>query len=195
MSDIANPSSKPMQVLSLGLPRTGSASIAKALTMLGYKDVYHGIEAMESPSHWSLPFTREEWDELWGHCEAVTDVGSAFAPQLIEAYPDAKVILTGEEARQKGRETYERHHRVIREMVPRERLLEYRMGEGWGPICDFLDKPVPDEEFPWVNEAAELKRVISDKFKSYTTAAAMVVLHWAGAAAVVGVGLWMMLKR
>ncbi|KAM0549415.1 hypothetical protein ACHAPJ_009401 [Fusarium lateritium] len=271
MSDITNSSSKPkrdMKVLSLGLPRTGSASMAEALTMLGYKGVYHGIQALDAPSDWAMmnraadasypnlptytgrPFTRKEWDELWGHCEAVTDVASVFAPQLIEAYPDAKVILvirdydpwfksidegvlkalwnpiawfsifaiepllgsvagitarkqmlglfqaqTGEEARKKGRETYERHHRVIREMVSKEQLLEYRLGEGWGPICEFLDKSMPDEEFPWVNEAAELKRVISDKIKRNTTAAAMVVLPWAGAAAAVGVTLWAILKK
>jgi hypothetical protein len=102
---------------------------------------------------------------------------------------------TPEEARKNGRETWERHHRVIREMVPEGQLLEYRMGQGWGPICEFLDKPVPEKEFPWVNEAAELKRVIMAKVKRNLSAAVMVVLPWAGAVAVGGVGLWMVARR
>lgn len=41
------------------------------------------------------PYTREDWDKLLGHCHAVTDVPSfCFAPELIEAYPEAKVVLT-----------------------------------------------------------------------------------------------------
>lgn len=40
-------------------------------------------------------FGREEWDALLGHCQAVSDWPAvAFAPELIAAYPDAKVILT-----------------------------------------------------------------------------------------------------
>lgn len=40
-------------------------------------------------------FGREQWDQLLGHCQAVCDWPSvAFAKELIEAYPEAKVILT-----------------------------------------------------------------------------------------------------
>lgn len=39
--------------------------------------------------------TREHWDALLGHCGAATDWPVAFfAPELLAAYPDAKVILT-----------------------------------------------------------------------------------------------------
>lgn len=40
-------------------------------------------------------FGKEEWDQLLGHCQAVCDLpAAAFAPELIAAYPNAKVILT-----------------------------------------------------------------------------------------------------
>ncbi|CCW71966.1 unnamed protein product [Phytomonas sp. Hart1] len=32
--------------------------------------------------------------------------------------------------------------------VPAERLLVYRYGDGWGPLCAFLEKPIPDDPFP-----------------------------------------------
>lgn len=40
---------------------------------------------------------------------------------------------------------------MIRGMVPKERLLEWYIGDGWEPLCKFLGKPIPDEEFPHVN--------------------------------------------
>lgn len=44
--------------------------------------------------HTGKPFGREEFDKLLGHCMAVTDVPCAvFWEELMDAYPDAKVIL------------------------------------------------------------------------------------------------------
>ncbi len=40
--------------------------------------------------------------------------------------------------------------RVMRE-VPAERLLVWRAGDGWEPICRALKLPVPDEPFPRTN--------------------------------------------
>lgn len=41
------------------------------------------------------PYTRKQWDSLLGDCAAVSDLPCvAFAPELIEAYPEAKVVLT-----------------------------------------------------------------------------------------------------
>lgn len=44
------------------------------------------------------PYTRKEWDALLGHVSAVTDIpANDFGPELIEAYPEAKVILVERE--------------------------------------------------------------------------------------------------
>lgn len=95
-----------------------------------------------------------------------------------------------DEARSNARMVYDRHYRQVREIVPPEKLLVYRMGEGWEPICRFLDKPVPDVGFPWVNEVAALKAAISAKIKSYIAGAAMVLMLWVVGAVALGVGLW-----
>jgi hypothetical protein len=40
--------------------------------------------------------SRKQWDELLGHCQAVCDWPAAcFGRELVEAYPNAKVILQG----------------------------------------------------------------------------------------------------
>ena len=248
-----------MKVLAMGLPRTGTASIAEALTQLGYQNVFHGLNSIYTPGDWKIlnraalasfpnlpdytgvPFSREEWDELLGSCEGTTDVTSVLGTTIIKAYPEAKVILVirpfekwwksmedtvlgslfgtladlsvnyvepiigsvagpanrnlmyglfraknVEEIRQNARATYDRHHEEIRALVPKERLLEYRMGDGWEPICEFLDKEVPDIEFPWVNETEELKKRIKEVATKNALDALKKIAPWAVGLASVG---------
>ncbi|TDZ53645.1 putative membrane protein [Colletotrichum trifolii] len=81
-----------------------------ALKQLGFQDTYHMLSAStENPLDcllWSEAlaakydgtgekFGRVKWDALLGHCQAVCDWPAAsFADELVEAYPDAKVVLT-----------------------------------------------------------------------------------------------------
>lgn len=46
------------------------------------------------------------------------------------------------------------HYDMVRGMVPKERLLEWCVDDGWEPLCKFLEKPVPDEPFPIMNTGA-----------------------------------------
>jgi len=47
---------------------------------------------------------------------------------------------------------YERHIQRVTEIVPQERLLHFDVKDGWGPLCEFVQKPTPQEPFPWLNE-------------------------------------------
>ncbi|UXX83481.1 sulfotransferase family protein [Roseovarius pelagicus] len=44
--------------------------------------------------------------------------------------------------------TYERNNARVREEVPADRLLVFDVRQGWAPLCEFLDVPVPQEAFP-----------------------------------------------
>jgi Sulfotransferase domain len=46
---------------------------------------------------------------------------------------------------------FERHNARVRETVPAHRLIEWRAGDGWAPLCAALGVPVPDEPFPHTN--------------------------------------------
>ena len=46
---------------------------------------------------------------------------------------------------------YEAHNAAVRRDAPADRLVEWRPGDGWQPICDALRLPVPDEPFPHSN--------------------------------------------
>ena len=48
---------------------------------------------------------------------------------------------------------YQDHLDFVRKVVPKENLLDnYNVKQGWKPICDFLGKDIPLEDFPKVND-------------------------------------------
>ncbi|KAF9877042.1 hypothetical protein CkaCkLH20_05308 [Colletotrichum karsti] len=150
-------------------------------------------------------FGKDKWDALLGHCQAVCDWPAAsFAEELIDAYPDAKVLLTTRDVdkwynsaidtvnwrandtflwalsfvdwassmyypmlnkywttifkgdfEKNGKEVFLAHNEHIRKLVPADNLLEFRMSDGWEPLCKFLGCPVPNTPFPYVNEVKE----------------------------------------
>ncbi|KAJ7059729.1 hypothetical protein C8F01DRAFT_1370594 [Mycena amicta] len=145
-----------------------------ALETLGYLETNHGFTV------WTNLSEMEMWTE---ERQAVTDFPHLiFAPELIAAYPDAKVVLTTRSpdswwksyqstiasslarpredtrllATRLPRDVQDYGHYPggceealcgdeIRALVPKERLLEYQVGEagGWDRLCAFLGKEVP----------------------------------------------------
>ncbi|PNY27558.1 Uncharacterized protein TCAP_02510, partial [Tolypocladium capitatum] len=211
----------PMKVLILGMGRTGTASMRAAMKQLGYVDTYHMMScSIENPPDALMwmdalcakydgqgpKFTRHDWDQLLGDAQAVCDWPSlAFARELIEAYPEAKVVLTNRDVDSwhasttktvywrvtdtqlrwlsrvdwaagmyypmlnkffdcffegdfpgRGKDVFLRHYDEVRSLVPKERLLEYRVTDGWVPLCEFLGEPVPKGcAFPNVNDSSD----------------------------------------
>jgi Sulfotransferase domain len=52
---------------------------------------------------------------------------------------------------------YDRHNAEVRAAVPPDRLVEWRPGNGWEPLCEALGLPVPDEPFPHENTTADFR--------------------------------------
>ncbi|KAJ6015905.1 hypothetical protein N7540_010496 [Penicillium herquei] len=221
-----------MEVLILGLPRTGTQSLAEALTILGYDKVYHMKDNFIRGDHsfWSRamdakyaglgqPVTREDFDTLFnGEYKAMSDYPAAmFSDELIAAYPSAKVILlirdedgwvksmedtllhmwnAEKEASQpgtervnhsgpvdtrrlvrnemvrkiqtyawdddfeaNGRQLFREHNEHVRQLMEtrKEDFLEYRVAEGWEPLCQLLGKDIPGQPFPRKDDWAEYK--------------------------------------
>ena len=57
-------------------------------------------------------------------------------------------------------EVFEQHNREVKRRVPPERLLVYEIKEGWGPLCEFLGVPEPEEPFPRLHDAAQMQRAM-----------------------------------
>ncbi|GAB7323398.1 hypothetical protein MBLNU13_g05857t1 [Cladosporium sp. NU13] len=53
---------------------------------------------------------------------------------------------------------YDRHYEHVRSLVPKDRLLEYYVKDGWEPLCKFLHVDHPGIEFPRGNTTDTLNR-------------------------------------
>ena len=51
---------------------------------------------------------------------------------------------------------YRAYNEEVISTIPSERLLVFHPKDGWEPLCNFLDVPVPPEPFPRVNSRDEL---------------------------------------
>ena len=215
-----------MRVVGAGFGRTGTTSLKAALEELGFGPSYNLSEVFANPEHvgfWEAAGcpTREglDWEGfLAGYEVAVDWPACSFYEELMEAFPEAPVILTVRdpapwyestrstiyelrrltagplpvraafalaglfapgvagtvrladrlvwedtfdgrfEDRAYAMEVFERHNEAVRRRVPPERLLVFDVREGWAPLCYFLGVEAPDEPFPRLNEAREMRR-------------------------------------
>lgn len=211
-----------MQVIGAGLPRTATTTQMIALEMLGFP-CYH-MRDMMSDLEKSVPQFRKafegdaDWDEIFEGKESEVDWPASYHwRELIEVYPDAKVLLSvrpadawvrsmdntitqvffgdslmrslvqaryaidppfaawidllsemnwGERGAFAGTngepqamaEAMERWNQSVIDGVPAERLLVWDPKDGWEPLCEFLEVPVPDVPLPHVNDTENFQK-------------------------------------
>ncbi|CAH8610004.1 unnamed protein product [Heterobilharzia americana] len=64
---------------------------------------------------------------------------------------------------------FDEHNRRVVETVPEDRLLVYQLGDGWEPLCKFLNIPVPQNiPYPCVNDRVEMMNITELKKKQAT---------------------------
>ncbi|KAJ5610816.1 hypothetical protein N7510_007535 [Penicillium lagena] len=104
--------SRPLRLLCLGLPRSGTESLRNVLQALGYDGVAHGIDWWLNHPNTSMLYCElmqlklqdrvpepevlrtRYFDRILADEEATTDIPAAwFAEELLQAYPDAMVVL------------------------------------------------------------------------------------------------------
>ncbi|KAL4959212.1 sulfotransferase family protein [Aspergillus stella-maris] len=205
-----------MKVLALGLCRTGTDCENPRDCELWYEALrakYDGV---------GKPFGREAFNQLLGNCQAVCDFpAAAFAEELIEAYPEAKVILIDRDVNKwhrmptvnssvkqtfepvlshpllplwqllenvfimhtrwlqptwkkiwkhyfnnnfkaNGCKAFRAHYARVKEIVPPENLLVYKVSEGWEPLCKFLGQPLPRQPYPTGNQVSVFQKRFQD---------------------------------
>jgi hypothetical protein len=213
-----------MKLIGAGLPRTGTLSQKVALEMLGLGPCYHMVNVLadlDQANLWKRALAGESpWDEVFDGFQSTVDApGHYFYKELIEDYPDAKVLLSvrdPERWRQSMEQTVwavrnggstmrlmsdargtidpgwaaflemidgllwegagtlsdcrdpenlpaamERWTEEVTANVPADRLLVWDVTQGWEPLCEFLELPVPDQPFPNLNDSQEfVERVV-----------------------------------
>jgi hypothetical protein len=100
MTTSATGKEKGLKIIGAGFGRTGTLSIKVALEELGFGPCYHMIEVFQHLDHlpqWEAAARGEaiDWRKLLEGYQATVDwPGCSFYKQLMEVYPDAKVLLT-----------------------------------------------------------------------------------------------------
>ncbi|XP_078487570.1 uncharacterized protein LOC144745425 [Ciona intestinalis] len=54
------------------------------------------------------------------------------------------------------RRNYRNHNNYVLHNAPKDKLLVFKLKDGWEPICEFLGEKVPDKPFPHANIGATL---------------------------------------
>lgn len=89
-----------LDVIGVGLGRTGTASLKLALEQLGFGPCHHMLELFQRPGDAALWQARARgeavgWDELLGGFRSSVDWPSVhFWRELVHDFPNAKIILT-----------------------------------------------------------------------------------------------------
>ena len=63
---------------------------------------------------------------------------------------------------------YEDWNEFVQHKIPKERLLIFNAKQGWGPLCEFLGKPIPDGPYPRAPNVSKTMRK-SIHFKNAVT--------------------------
>jgi hypothetical protein len=74
--------------------------------------------------------------------------------EMVHALVFERTFASRLEDRAHAKRVFEEHNQAVIDAIPASRLLVYQAGDGWEPICRFLDVPVPDEAFPHRNDTA-----------------------------------------
>lgn len=107
----------------------------------------------------------DAWFASWLHLRDMVDaIGRySFIPQVrrFHVFERAMVdrYLAGGRDPVATIEAKRQHEAEVRSSVPADQLLVFDVREGWGPLCAFLEVPVPaDTPFPHLNEGTETLR-------------------------------------
>lgn len=177
---------KPQKVFGVGLPRTGTSSLSEALTILGYKTKHYPkyiIKANEFDALVDSPvsncfeyldhcyagakfiLTVRDQEKWLKSCEAASkkfkwnllDPTARCGPEVYKTHID--IFNTLSYNRDKFIEGYMKHYiRFTSYFRNKNNYLLFDIRDGWPQLCHFLDKPIPDCEFPHRNRLASIDK-------------------------------------
>jgi hypothetical protein len=211
-----------VKLIGAGLPRTATTTQMIMLETLGLP-CYHMRDMMADLAT-SVPHFRKalegdaDWDVIFEGKESEVDWPASYHwRELIELYPDAKVLLSVRDAdswvrsmhntinqiafgdgllyhlcwaqyaidpvyaawidlmlemmwsergamagtngdRDKMAVKMEEWNQAVIDTVPSERLLVWHPNDGWEPLCELLELPVPDQPVPHVNDTENFQK-------------------------------------
>lgn len=177
-----------MKVFGIGLARTGTTSLTKALRILGYRAVhfptsFDQILYHDAATDTSVAYRFEELDRLFPGSKFILTIRdekgwlasySRFRglqvrigknwPMMREARRVREILFgTQEFDPEAWLAGYRRHTaRVLEYFADRPQdllVMNITAGDGWEKLCPFLGKPIPAVPFPNLNKKSWLSRL------------------------------------
>lgn len=167
----------PDKIICIGLPKTGTNSILKALKILGYTTKHYPIvkrleEMMEKFDAVAECGAIIKWKELYekydAKCILTTRDLDSWLPSLknwllyVNPHPKERTKKVRKQTlgswnwnRKKHIRKYRRHHRQVKRYFKDNKdllIMNIINGDGWEKLCRFLDKSIPDVPFPHENK-------------------------------------------
>ncbi|MFO1050224.1 MAG: sulfotransferase [Geminicoccaceae bacterium] len=122
----------PLKIIGAGFGRTGTASLKIALEKLGFGPCYHMSEVLARPEHvrlWTeVGEGRPDFARIFADFSATVDFPACiYWRELLQHYPDAKVILSVRDA--------EKWYRSTQETILGPRWWDFVLGSPFGAMC------------------------------------------------------------
>ena len=175
------------KVFCAGLGKTGTTSLKEALRMLGYRTIrlpidWQGITDFDAALPGVSAAMYRELDKAFPHSRfilTVRDVEGWLKSIERDMGRKQDVSRDREEERnrllemlygaatfepERFRQAFHYHETGVRDYFKDRTgdllVLDVTKTSGWDELCSFLEEPVPDEPFPFVNKASELDELL-----------------------------------
>jgi hypothetical protein len=164
------------KIFGIGLSKTGTTSLNTALTILGYKSLHWGSRKKLSEinlDYWEaltdiyldsqlllnypnakFILTVRDLDDWLNSFKKYDTIAHHL---LSKSQLNYRKLVYGSESfnSELWKETYLKYYTWVTSTVPSENLLVlniFSSTNSWEKLCNFLNKPIPTQDFPWENK-------------------------------------------
>lgn len=112
------------------------------------------IHTVRDPEKWFVSVQDtifgEDWIRFLPTSEAGPFLGATINDYFDDRMHDRDYLI----------QRFHEHTELVKASIAPERLLVFDVTQGWEPLCEFLDLPVPEGEFPKANDTAAVQGLI-----------------------------------
>lgn len=164
------------KIICIGLGRTGTTSLCKALEILGFSTVHYphdpkkALQENDAVADETVAACFEElaelypdakfiytirnainWADSYARCFQKLDPDHQQHPVVVRTYQT--LYGTDEFDRAAWIHGFVEHDIRVREFFEKSQaaFLEFEAIQGWAPLCPFLGVEIPETPFPWLN--------------------------------------------
>jgi len=124
--------------------------------------------SVRSGESWAKSMQQTIWamlyaDNLLGHITSVhcdVDPKWRFYIDMMRGMWETSGLADADSTAESLAAAMEAYNEDVIATVPADRLLVWRITDGWAPLCEFLDVAVPDQPFPHINESEGFETAI-----------------------------------